>query len=626
MIASYTLALTVRAPILSRSNAIGLFGIDAPIARLPDGRPYLPGTLVIGRLAEALRHLGEMQKAAGVTPTCHEDLRRFFGWTGGDKDGDAERGRERRRRIFSGDLVADDSGAVDDETLINSVRTRVAIDDAAGTVLEGAIQAIESPWPVGTQVDFRGALHILGTENEIACATPRLEKALAWISQWGALRGQGYGTAVAAVLERAVVAEKTAASTDDSVVPKRFLMVLDLKDPYCVGDRRIAANLYESGEAIPGGVIKGATAAQIRAGSAAAGTFKLSDADFLGDEDLAVLAAEFDNVLIRHAAPIKRGQPIGRPFMPVPLSLAFGDNDVLVDAARLNEPGEAFLIDGTAPTFAPDWKPKQTTAVEELIGRTRVPEELRVRTKIDDERRAADSGNLFAINYRRPDGHVFVAEVELSSVAEKHRAAVTRGLQRATADGLAGIGRGGAYATVEFPRKKVLDPAAELPTDGRVVLILRTHALLRRPDPDLRGDVTDAYREAFSALASGKAPNLLAVFVGERLAGAEFLANRLRDRDRYAPFLLTEAGSVFVFEIDGSTRKTVKDWLRGGLRVPAEALAAYGLQNDPGLWQYCPYLPQNGYGEIAILQPIPGTTIDTDRIKDLTASDVEAPR
>ncbi len=73
MIHRRSLTITLSAPYLTRGNLIGLFGIDAPLARTTDNKLYLPGTLVIGKLAEAFRHL----KEAGATEYGSE-LRQIF--------------------------------------------------------------------------------------------------------------------------------------------------------------------------------------------------------------------------------------------------------------------------------------------------------------------------------------------------------------------------------------------------------------------------------------------------------------------------------------------------------------------------------------------------------------------
>ena len=40
-------------------------------------------------------------------------------------------------------------------------------------------------------------------------------------------------------------------------------------------------------------------------------------------------------------------------------------------------------------------------------------------------------------------------------------------------------------------------------------------------------------------------------------------------------------------------------WMSGGLPLPKWALAEYGQYNR-ALWENCPFVPENGYGEIAV--------------------------
>ena len=128
MIASLALAVTLRAPWLSRDNHVGLFGIDVPLARLPNGNFYLPGTLLTGRLAEAFDHLAKVDCKFEYTASA-------FLPRNGKSDLDAE-GREPRRRLFISDLVLHGSGEGD------GPRTRIAIDSVSGTVADGAMQVI----------------------------------------------------------------------------------------------------------------------------------------------------------------------------------------------------------------------------------------------------------------------------------------------------------------------------------------------------------------------------------------------------------------------------------------------------------------------------------------------------
>ena len=68
---------------------------------------------------------------------------------------------------------------------------------------------------------------------------------------------------------------------------------------------------------------------------------------------------------------------------------------------------------------------------------------------------------------------------------------------------------------------------------------------------------------------------------------------------------LTTAGSVFVLRPRPSRETdaclTVREWLATGLPLPAWAEARYARNDQAGdHWTNCPYLPENGYGQVAV--------------------------
>ncbi|WP_298623105.1 hypothetical protein [uncultured Zoogloea sp.] len=82
------------------------------------------------------------------------------------------------------------------------------------------------------------------------------------------------------------------------------------------------------------------------------------------------------------------------------------------------------------------------------------------------------------------------------------------------------------------------------------------------------------------------------------MAGGTYLHRRhLAQRQHaYRPLVLTEPGSVFVLKVvDAAARPLLARWQRHGLPLPTKVAAEHG-----SAWQDHPYLPQNGYGEIAI--------------------------
>jgi hypothetical protein len=79
--------------------------------------------------------------------------------------------------------------------------------------------------------------------------------------------------------------------------------------------------------------------------------------------------------------------------------------------------------------------------------------------------------------------------------------------------------------------------------------------------------------------------------------------------DNYRPWLLTETGSVFVLqgkegahpeEIEDN-KKLINRWLSQGLPITESVNKWYRLGDNPSrYWQHTPFVPENGYGEIAV--------------------------
>lgn len=563
MIHRRSLTITLSAPYLTRGNLIGLFGIDAPLARNTDNKLYLPGTLVIGKLAESFRHLNE----AGATD-YGSDLRQIFAHSEVEpKAGEEPTARDGRRRLFIGDLVCDQV-----EAQHTATRTRVAIDTLEGNATEGALQVIEEPFKPRTTIAFTGEIRLLATEEDAKAVFERIERALGWITQWGGDRTVGFG-----VGQGAVIADPAPIITPVlSTMPKRLRLRFAFKDLLCVGDLRTSSNTYLSAAVISGGAIKGAIANQILASHGASGA--LSDFKY-GFE---ALATHFSKLRISHAFPVKK---VGteRPRR-IPFSWSVTDQTIQ-DHALHETPSAALLSGDRVPKFEPDWKDPEWGIVGELAGWDEPATHLRLRTQIDETTRSAKENRLFAIGYRDNMMHDWIADVDFDG---EERDKVFAELLTVLGGGLVGVGRGGAFAEVT-PSEA---PDVTLPSsEGRIIMTLQTPALLRLADAN--GDVTAAYQAAFDSL-SMKA-KLSAVFVRERMRGASFMARRLpQGGAEYRPWLLTEAGSVFVFEDIGDISAFSRY-----LEIPRETLAFYGVSEGPDLWRYCPYLPENGYGEVA---------------------------
>ena len=324
------------------------------------------------------------------------------------------------------------------------------------------------------------------------------------------------------------------------------------------------------------------------------------------------LRSNFSRIRFTHAFP--SAQCLTRPVR-APLSLIKA-NGRLYDAALLERP---VLINGRAPEFSIDWK--TFGDVQALFGWPGLRKELRVRTAMDRRKRRQADEKLFGYEMISHKDLCWLARVDLSRVPEPHRKAVFDELAALLKSGLLGVGKSKVFVKAGIlPKGTLTDicPAdrvgRRLGVNGNMVLTLQTPALLLAPT--LRENRTGvqlienqhdpralmaAYDHVWKALTP--ALTLKRFFARQFLSGGRYQHGRFRQAKGYQPWLLTEAGSVFIFQVNDleQAETTVKLWLSNGLPISDPILAAYEIQCQEGsLWERCPFIPQNGYGEIAV--------------------------
>ena len=462
-----------------------------------------------------------------------------------------------------------------------------------GAVADGMMQVIEQPFAAGETLAFKGELRMVGALDKVQIA--RLTRALQFVTQFGGMRTVGFGVVCKVEVDKPEGAAAVARLPRDS---RRLQLRLRFKDAFCAGEARNTANTYVSAGYVPGGVIKGAIARQVLAAAGLSGMLAPTIKGKL-PAGLQPLAEGFEKLVIRHAVPVaKGGSARGRPLPDSLAAVEAGDKITIIDLAGLERPQDACLIGGQLPLGRFDWKGKHDEACEALFPEVQTPPtELRVRTQIDREYRAAKANRLFGIEYTLGHKHDFLAEVEAP-------AGMADALAQALQGGLAGIGRGGAFADVSLTDISADRPPRPDPAESRAIVTLASLTLLRSPDSGT--DLRRAYEAAFREIGLPSGWSLTAVFAQERLAGGAFFLNRLKDKMPYRPWLLTRPGATFVFDRGSGDAPLPEGWFDRGLAVPPSVLAFHGLSDVAELWRYCPYLPQNGYGEITL----PARTVD----------------
>lgn len=242
--------------------------------------------------------------------------------------------------------------------------------------------------------------------------------------------------------------------------------------------------------------------------------------------------------------------------------------------------------------------------------------ELRVRTAINRDRQRADDGMLFAYEMIKLVSCNCTGYVDLHRVDPVQKQIVAEQLAA-----LLGRGLPGSAKTEDSRSQRCLKPASESPKgtrSGGMLDTLPTDASVAGRsfafDPGVGSvELNALYQQVFddflvrSGVSTGTV-KLNRLFAATQAMYGGYLVHCFQKpaTDRpYYPFLLTEAGSVFVLSCtDPALKKQVQpvieSWMYHGLPLPSWAADRYG--ND---WRTCPFVPENGFGEI-MASGVPG--------------------
>lgn len=586
------IALTVQAPFMTQSTAPGEYGIDSALARNSEGKIYIPGSLVVGQLREAWEELREALQGdpTDEVPSDVIAIDRLLG----AKLSDGEYIPKAKRLFFNDFLFRG-------EVSKGTHRYRVEIDQTRGAVGDGQLMSLESPFAAGEFLVFDGTLSFtISNQFEGDRIRRQVLCGLQWFSQTGAFRTIGFGRVIE-VEVGAPIAREVIVQTGNWPDAGGFDLVLKPEAPFCIAERPRSGNIFESREEIPGAVIKGCIARTIDqlVGQTSTNTATASTSPTV----LQQLRKNFSAIRISHAFP--SSTCFIRPVKP-PLSLVKANG--LYDVALMDSP---VLINDRAPEFSIDWK--EDSDVKERFGWPHLARELRVRTAINREKLRHQDEALFAYEMIVPGGHCWLAHVDASGVEDaKERSQVLDQLAAVLEPGLLGLGKS------KIAVKSIIQPAGavenahdigriddRLGVDGKLVITLQTPALLLDPQPLAKhSDAATLFKGYFEAWRElSPSLELDHFFARQILSGGRYQHGRFQVGKNYRPWLLTVAGSVFVFKINKEGMESkLKTWLTGGLPLPPSVCMAYGLVQDDidTQWKNCPFIPQNGFGEIAI--------------------------
>ncbi|NOS89057.1 MAG: hypothetical protein HOP34_11065 [Methylococcaceae bacterium] len=586
------IAITLRGPLLSQSSNPGPLGLDVVLARNHQHQPYIPGTLISGKIRQALEELQDAVNNADNKPDWFAP--KVDAWLGKASVNDFAK----TKQLFFSDFV------LDNDQPLAQTRYRIKIDTERGSVLKHHLVMLESPFTSGEDYTFTGQVHYFSAPDQAETIHTHLHAAIKWFSHLGAFRSIGFGQVVKASISE--ITPPCSSTPNAKLMPPRVGLIIQPLYPFCLAGKPNADNLFTADAIIPGAAIKGCMATTwnqllgLQSG-------KLSH----DGADYPELRQNFSKIRILHAFPSHA--PKQRPVV-APLSLVkIHQHEQLYDVAQLKHP---CLIKQCPPHFALDWKDTDTTLKDypwpylrfKNWGWCELATELRVRTAIDRDQRRSATSELFAYEQIIPDNTLWYSELDLSRVDEAVRGLVLEQLQTLCAKGLFGLGKTKSPLSIDFvePIEPVIPNQLTPLADKVWIITLQTDTLLGSPE-DLneasgKAELEKMYSDAWHELSQGQF-KLVRYFARQRLSGGKHRHKLMQQNDNnaYKPWLLTEAGSVFVLQGGEGCADIIKQWLAKGLPISAAAKTWYGLGTDEAqVWRYTPFVPENGYGEIAV--------------------------
>jgi hypothetical protein len=257
-----------------------------------------------------------------------------------------------------------------------------------------------------------------------------------------------------------------------------------------------------------------------------------------------------------------------------------------------------------------DWKKSED--VEGSCGITAPPHELRVRTQIETDMRRAKDENLFAYRMLAPramsgeviDEYEWLTEIDFCAIdAGKRQRVQVQLAELLKHNGVPGVGK--LKTRCVASRVSVVPAMVTVQDKGEHgdlwVVTLQTPALLCDVAEIGAGlsDAFEVYNEYWKG-ASDSRLELSRMYASQNLVGGGYLWRQFAHDRVYRPYVLTQAGSTFLLKrVAGDAEKCVTHWEERGLPVARTVREAFGLKGDASDWQRCPYVPENGFGEIA---------------------------
>jgi len=353
---------------------------------------------------------------------------------------------------------------------------------------------------------------------------------------------------------------------------------IKLDQPLLVNPQLLSGNLYRSSPHIPGNVLKAAIA------------------------ELALLTgcnwSDYTDILSELV--ITHAQPNGSKV--VPFSAVYDESTGSAKDWFSTSRSETAMI------FQADMKEAALSYLEDLFGVQRPEYLTRTRTAIQENTNRAKEHQLFNYQSVNPVNLTWISTIRVPESFDQGQREKASQLVSFLASGLVQIGklRADLRAEIDTPAKGNAE-LSEILINGTKYpayrVRLNSSAWLLGISELERLENGETLKAVYQGIFQSILPDQLIDWNKfDFLAQHEWSGGRRAYRYKqmndggYHPYLLTKPGSVFVFPLAQGTSK--KDELQSafGALLHTGLPAASPLAN----WQNCPFLPQNGYGQITI--------------------------
>lgn len=611
--------LTVRAPFISAGGADGVRGLNKLFIRGSDGKIAVNGSHIKGKLREAIKELIEkhaISESFGIIDLFGPEKKNTTKTLPDAQGSDASNNYRKKGRLRFSDFIVI-STSMQAECQANQKRlTKVRINSTTGTSKEQCLQMVENIFDSGTPVTLSGTISFFAETEEANSTAETLVTGLKWITALGGSKGSGFGR-----LERVTASVSTSETVSVPALhaeQREFDIHLEFLDDLLIGGIKKASYFVESETVIPGGAIKGSLARFLnRLCGTMPDWMAIDMLNSAVSTQFPLLAEHFSRIRCAHAFPvsIESGhRPVAIPFSAVTVKKDKEVYDVaLLDRASLD-------THSRITSFQINWKSGDETRREfgwvmpEIINKTR--------TAIHEKFKRAEDESLYTFQYLTPfqpreAGHgeclkkiKWITNIRLPELDSEKQKQLADEFFDAINQGWQYLGKRdarfcfSAHEPEPHSFHERFEEEALERYDGQAIVVLQTDALMfdgktlaesERAYPDLRRSYMNFWHEVTEGSCVMKR-----FFARQKFAGGYQAKYDYQLHDHYYPYILTEAGSVFVLDIKELEKadNILKRLRLSGLPLPSDITNL--IPDDTEAWRKCPFVPENGYGEIKI--------------------------